>query len=193
MPTAAHSHLYSVQVWDIIDIKLTGRKWCGKKRCTCNSSVLELTFKRGCRIPNVKSLLYQRRPLKHLTWNKKKTNRTVAQWSKVLFSGERKFCIWFENQAPRFWGEEWRGPVCYLVCHVIFWCWSTVFLSSQHSRLPAHFRALPSAGRLYGDADFIFQQQDITPAHNAKTTTRLFADHHITVLSWTAISPDLSS
>ncbi len=52
-----------------VNRKLSGRKKCGRKRCTTNS----------CR---------QRR----LTWTKKK-NWTVAQWSKVLFSDESKFCI----------------------------------------------------------------------------------------------------
>ncbi len=30
---------------------------------------------------------------RRLTWAKEKKNRTVAQWSKVLFSDESKFCI----------------------------------------------------------------------------------------------------
>ncbi len=50
-----------------------------------------------------------------------------------------------------------------LGCHVICWCWSTVFseVHSQRSHLPGSFRALHahslrSADKLYGDADFIF-------------------------------------
>ncbi len=54
--------------------------------------------------------------------------------------------------------EEWRGTESMLLevqcevstvsddlgCHVICWCWSTVFseVHSQHSHLPGHFRAL---------------------------------------------------
>ncbi len=38
---------------------------------------------------------------RHLTWAKGKKNWTVAQWSKVLFSDESKFCISFGNQGPR--------------------------------------------------------------------------------------------
>ncbi len=60
-----------------------------------------------------------------------------------------------------------------LGCHVICWCWSTVFseVHSQRSHLPGNFRALhaSSADKLYGDADFIFQQ-DLAPAHTAKGT-----------------------
>ncbi len=52
----------------------------------------------------------QRRP----TWAKEKKNRTVAQWSKVLFSDESKFCISFGNQGPRVWrkGGEVHSPSC---------------------------------------------------------------------------------
>ncbi len=42
---------------------------------------------------------------------------------------------------------------------------------------------LPSADKLYGDADFIFQQ-DLAPAHTAKVTKSWFNDHGVTVLDW---------
>ncbi len=76
-----------------------------------------------------------------LTWAKEKKNWTVAQWSKVLFSDERKFCISFGNQGPRVWrkGGEAHSPSC-LKSSVKFpqsvmiwgamsmiWCWSIVF------------------------------------------------------------------
>ncbi len=49
-----------------------------------------------------------------LTWAKEKKNRTVAQWSKVFFSDESKFCISFGNQGPRVWrkGGEARSSSC---------------------------------------------------------------------------------
>ncbi len=50
---------------------------------------------------------------------------------------------------------------------------------------------LPSADKLYGDADFIFQQ-DWAPAHTAKGTKSWFNDHGVTVLDWPANSPDLN-
>ncbi len=70
-----------------------------------------------------------------LTWAKEK-NWTVAQWSKVLFSDESKFCISFGNQGPKVWrkGGEAHSPSCLkssvftvcddLGCNVICWCWS---------------------------------------------------------------------
>ncbi len=50
---------------------------------------------------------------------------------------------------------------------------------------------LPSADKLYGDADFIFQW-DLAPAYTAKGTKSKFNDHGVTVLDWPANSPDLN-
>ncbi len=61
-----------------------------------------------------KPLLNQRQCQKHLTWAVEKKNWTVAQWSKVLFSDESKFCISFGNQGPRVWRKsgEAQNPCC---------------------------------------------------------------------------------
>ncbi len=50
---------------------------------------------------------------------------------------------------------------------------------------------LPSADKLYGDADFLFQQ-DFSTCPQCKTTSKWFADHDITVLDWPANSPELN-
>ncbi len=93
---------------------------------------------------------------RRLTWAKKKKNWTVAQWSKVLFSDESKFCISFGNQGPRVWrkGGEAHSPSClkssvkfpqslmiWVQCHLL--CWSIVFFENQRhcTRLPRHFGA----------------------------------------------------
>ncbi len=104
-----------------------------------------------------KPLLKYKHRQKHLTWAKEKNNWTVSQWFKVLFSDESKFCISFGNQGPRVWRKfgETQNLCCLkscvkfsvsddLGCHVICWCWSTVFseVHSQHSHLPGFFRAL---------------------------------------------------
>ncbi len=155
-----------------------------------------------------KPLLKQKPHQNHLTWAKEKNNCTVTQWSKVLFSDESKFSISFVNQWSQSLEEERRGTESMLLevqcevstvsddlgCHVICWCWSTVFseVHSQRSHLLIleHFM-LPSADKLYGDADFIFQQ-DLAPAHTAKDNKSWFNDHGVTVLDWPANSPDLS-
>ncbi len=156
-----------------------------------------------------KPLLNQRQRQKHLTWAVEKNNSTVAQWSKVLFSDESKFCISFGNQGPRVWRKsgEAQNPCC-LKSSVKFpqsvMIWAAMssagvgplcFLKSTvnaaiYQEILEHFM-LPSADKLYGDADFIFQQ-DLAPAHTAKGTKSWFNDHGVTVLDWPANSPDLN-
>ncbi len=155
-----------------------------------------------------KPLLNQRQRQKHLTWAVEKKNWTVAQWSKVLFSDESKFCISFGNQGPRVWRKsgEAQNPCC-LKSSVKFpqsvMIWTAMssagvgplcFLKSTvnaaiYQEILEPFM-LPSADKLYGDADFIFQQ-DLAPAHTAKGTKSWFNYHGVTVLDWPANSPDL--
>ncbi len=152
-----------------------------------------------------KPLLNQKHRQKHLTWAKEKKNWTAAQWSK----DESKCCISFVNQGPRVWRKrgETQNPRC-LKSSVKFpqsvMIWAAVssagvgplcFLKSTvnaaiYQDILEHFM-LPSADKLYGDADFIFQQ-DLAPAHTAKGTKSWFNDHDVTVLDWPANSPDLN-
>ncbi len=156
-----------------------------------------------------KPLLNQRQRQKRLTWAVEKKNWTVAQWSKVLFSDESKFCISFGNKVPESGGrvERHRIHVAWspvwsfhsqwwfgLPCHLLVWS-PLCFLKSTvnaaiYQEILEHFM-LPSADKLYGDADFIFQQ-DLAPAHTAKGTKSWFNDHGVTVLDWPANSPDLN-
>ena len=138
-----------------------------------------------------------------------KKNWTVAQWSKVLFSDESKFCISFGNQGPRVWrkGGEAHSPSCLKSSvkfpqSVMIWgAMSSVgvgplcFLKTKvtapvYQEILEHFM-LPSADQLFEDADFIFQQ-DLAPAHTAKSTKSWLNDHGVGVLDWPANSPDLN-
>uniref|UniRef100_A0A9J8B3Q7 Transposable element Tc1 transposase n=1 Tax=Cyprinus carpio carpio TaxID=630221 RepID=A0A9J8B3Q7_CYPCA len=53
-------------------------------------------------------------PMIRLTWATEKQHWTVAQWSKVLFSDESKFCMSFGNQGARVWRKtgEKEMPKC---------------------------------------------------------------------------------
>ncbi len=146
---------------------------------------------------------------RRLTWAKEKKNWTVAQWSKVLFSDESKFCISFGNQDPRVWrkGGEAHRPSClksrvkfpqsvmiWVQCHllVLVHC---VFLKTNVTasickEILEHFM-LPSADQHFKDADFIFQH-DLAPVHTAKSTKSWLNDHGVDVLDWPANSPDLN-
>ncbi len=89
----------------------------------------------------------------------RKRTGLLLSGSKVLFSDESKFSISFGNQGPRVWKKsgEAQNPCCLkssvkfpqsvsddLGCHVICWCWSTVFseVHSQRGHLPGNFSAL---------------------------------------------------
>ncbi len=156
-------------------------------RATTNRRVKEFVY--SC---------HQRR----LTWSKEKKNWTVAQWFKVLFSDERKFCISFRNQGPRVWrkGGEAHSPSC-LKSSVKFpqsvMIWGAMssagifgplcFLKTNvnapvYQEILEHFMLL-SADQLFKDSDFIFQQ-DLAPAHTAKST-KSWLNY------WPANSPDL--
>ncbi len=176
-------------------------------RATIHIRVKEFGY--SCRIPLVKPLLNHRQRQRRLTWAKEKKNWTVAQWSKVLFSDESKFCISFGNQGPRVWrkGGEAHSPSCTKSSvkfpqSVMIWgamsssgvgplCFlKTNVTAPVYQEILEHFM-LPSADQLFKDADFIFQQ-DLAPAHTAKSTKSWLNDHGVGVLDWPANSPDLN-
>ncbi len=88
------------------------------------------------------------------------------------------------SQSVMVWGamsSAGVGPLCFLRSKVN---------TAVYQEVLEHFM-LPAADQLYGDADFIFQQ-DLAPAHSAKATSTWFKDHGIPVLNWPANSPDLN-
>ncbi len=90
---------------------------------------------------------------RRLTWAKEEKNWTIAQWSKVLFSDESKFCISFGNQGPGVWrkgGEAHKSSVKFPQSVMIWGTMSSagvgpfVFFENQRhcTHLPRHFGAL---------------------------------------------------
>ncbi len=73
------------------------------------------------------------------------------------------------------------GRLCFLKTNVT---------APVYQEMLEHFM-LPSADQLFKNADFIFQQ-DLTPAHTAKSTKSWFNDHDVGVLDCPANSPDLN-
>ncbi len=222
-----------------INREAKGRKRCGRKKCTSNrdnrtlerivkqnpfknvgeihkewtaagvSASRTTTHRRMQDMGSCKPLLNNRQRQKRLAWAKDKKDWTAAEWSKVMFSDESKFCISFGNQGPRVWRKrgEAQNPRC-LRSSVKFpqsvMVWGAMssagvgplcFLRSKVNTAVYQevFRALHASccWPLYGDADFIFQQ-DLAPAHSAKATSTWFKDHGIPVLNWPANSPDLN-
>ncbi len=73
------------------------------------------------------------------------------------------------------------GPLCFMKTNVT---------APVYQDILKHFM-LPSADQLFKEADFIFQQ-DLAPAHTAKSTKSWLNDHGVGVLDWPANSPDLN-
>ncbi len=73
------------------------------------------------------------------------------------------------------------GPLCFLKTNVT---------APVYQEILEHFM-LPSADQLFKDADFIFQQ-DLAPAHTAKSTKSRLNDHGVGLLDCPANSPDLN-
>ncbi len=136
-------------------------------------------------------------------------NWTVAQWSKVLFSDESKFCISFGNQVPRIWRKsvEAQNPCC-LKSSVMFlqsvMIWAamssagvgphTVFseVQSQRSHLPGNFRALYASfcwQALLWRCWFHFPAGLATCPH-CQRYQKMVQWHGVTVLDWPANTPD---
>ncbi len=83
------------------------------------------------------------------------------------------------------WGEMSSagvGPLCFFL--------KTNVTEPVYQYILEHFMLL-SADQLFKDADFIFQQ-DLAPAHAAKSTKSWLNDHGVGVLDWPENSPDLN-
>ncbi len=214
-----------------VNRKLSGRKNFRRKRCTTNREnrslmriVKQNRFKNLGKLHKewteagvkasratthrcVNEFGYSCRQ-RRLTWAKEKKNWTVAQWSKVLFSDESKFCISFGNQGPRIWMKsgEAHSASCLKSSvkfpqSVMIWgamssagvgplCFLKTNLAPIYQEILEHFM-FPSADQLFKDADFIFQQ-DLAPAHTPKSTKSQLIDHGVGVLGWPANTPDLN-
>ncbi len=73
------------------------------------------------------------------------------------------------------------GSLCFLKINVT---------AHIYQEIVKHFM-LPSADQRFKDADFLFQQ-DLAPAHAAKSTKSWLNDHGVGVLDWPANSQDLN-
>ncbi len=86
-------------------------------------------------------------------------------------------------QSVMIWGamsSAGVGPLCFLKTNITAPVYQDIL---EHFMLPSD--------QLFKDADLIFQQ-DLAPAHTAKTTKSWLNDHCVCVLDWPADSPDLN-
>uniref|UniRef100_A0A9J8CZN1 Transposase Tc1-like domain-containing protein n=1 Tax=Cyprinus carpio carpio TaxID=630221 RepID=A0A9J8CZN1_CYPCA len=127
-------------------------------RTTTHRRMQDMGF--SCHIPCVKPLLNNRQRQKRLDWVKNKKDWTAAEWSK----GPRVWRKRGEAHNPRCLRSSVKfpqsvmvwdamssagvGPLCFLRSKVN---------TAVYQEVLEHFM-LPDADQLYGDADFIFQQ-----------------------------------
>ncbi len=193
----------------ILNAKLTWRKKLGRKICTSNRDDRKLEN-------TVKQSWFKHLAEIHKEWTEAGVSESRVTTLRHL--QEKGYQATSEtetsseiswNQGPRVWRKsgEAQNPCC-LKSSVNFpqsvMIWAAMssagvgllcFLKSTvnaaiYQEILKHLM-LPSADKLYGDADFI-SQQDLTPAHTAKGTKSWFNDHGVTVLDWPANSPDLN-
>ncbi len=109
--------------------------------------------------------------------------------SKSSFQMRASFVFHLESKVLESWGrvEKLISQVAWspvLSFHSLWW------FGHVYQYILEHFM-LPSADQLFKDADYIFQQ-DLAPAHTAKSTKSWLNDHGVGVLDWPANSPDLN-
>ncbi len=146
---------------------------------------------------------------RRLTWTKEKKNWTVAQWSKVVFSDESKFCISFGNQGPRVWrkGGEAHSPSCLkssvkfpqsvmiwgqchllVLVHCVFWKPTSLHPFTKKLWRTSCFLLLTSILKmLISFSSMIWHLPTLPKASNGWLN-----DHGVGVLDWPANSPDLN-
>ncbi len=164
-------------------------------RTTTHRRMQDMGF--SCRIPCVKPLLNNRQRQKRLAWAKGLDCCWVVQ-SYVLWWKYILHFLW--KSGSQNLEEERRGTESTLLevqckvstvidglgCHVICWCWSTVFseVQGQHSHIPGSFRAL--------HASCCWPTLRRCRFHFPTELGTCTKDHGIPVLNWPANSPDLN-
>ncbi len=145
---------------------------------------------------------------RRLTWAKRRRTGLLPSGPKSSFQMRASFVFHLETKVLESGGrvEKLRAHVTWspvLSFHSLWWFWvqchllvgslcfvKTNVIAPVYQEMLEHFM-LPSADQLFKDADFIFQQ-DLAPAHTAKSTKSWLKDHGVGVLDWPANSPDLN-
>ncbi len=167
-----------------VNRKLSGRKKCGWKRCTANRenrSIMRIVKQN--RFKNLSEL--------HKEWTEAGVKASRAPHTDVsmnlatvvvrgVLPGLRRRRTGLLPSGPKSSFQMRASFVFHLETKVL----------ESGGRVEKHFM-LPSADQLFKDADFIFQQ-DLAPAHTAKSTKSCLNDHGVGVLDWPANSPDLN-
>ncbi|KAI5624440.1 hypothetical protein C0J50_15962, partial [Silurus asotus] len=176
-------------------------------RATTHRRVKEFGY--SCLIPLVKPILNQRQCQRLLTWDKEKKNWTVAQWSKVSFLDESKFCILYGNQGPRVWRKGTEKSMIDpppTMKHgggsIMLWGCFASACTGKLQRVQGSMNSLQYQEIL---DDSVMQsvtnlrlgrcwtfQQDNDPKHISKSTRAWLQIKGWNILKWPSQSPDLN-
>lgn len=182
-----------------------------------NVTVTSITIQRSLKKYGFRSCVAAKKPLltdEHkrirYIWCKEREDWTLEQWGRVIWSDESRFCLFKSDGKQRVWrrvGERYdEGKTVSTVKFggggIMVWGVFTVHGVGPLIRCPPRVDTkkyhemidgplLEYAGRVYGDGEFLFQQDNAT-AHVSKASKVKFREMNVTLMPWPAQSPDLN-
>ncbi|KAI2658899.1 Transposable element Tcb1 transposase [Labeo rohita] len=155
--------------------KSVGRKKCGRKRCTTRRG--DRTLRKIVEKDRFQTLEDLR---KQWTESGVETSRAtvyrrvqemgyrcrIPQVKPLLNQKQRQKRLTWATEKQHWTVAQWSKSV------MVWGAMSAAVSAASYQEILEHFM-LPSAEKLYGDEDFIFQH-DLAPAHSAKTTENLW-------------------
>jgi transposase len=145
---------------------------------------------------------------RRLEWCEIHKDWTFDQWKRVIFSDESPYTLRIRCRR-RCWrkpGERYKNAClrktvkhdqkvmvwgCFAAHGVGIITWIKGIMRKEHYEDILNDSMIPSANLLFGDDNFIFQQ-DNDPKHTANTIKEWFTDRNVEVLAWPSQSPDLN-
>ncbi len=125
---------------------------------------------------------------RRLTWAKRRRTGLLPSGPKSSFQMRASFVIHLETKVLESGGrvekliaQALKSSVKFPQSVMIWGAMSSAGVGPLCFLKPQHFM-LPSADQIFKDADFIFQQ-DLAPAHAAKSTRRWLNDHVLVCLT----------
>lgn len=150
----------------------------------------------------------ERNRQRRVTWAQDHLHWTPTDWEKVLWSDESPFVLRC-NRRKKVWrahNERFnplvtQGTVKYDMKLMVWGCFSAhgvgrlyriegIMVKEDYQRILQH-QMLPSAGALFPDGNFIFQE-DNDPKHSSRLCRGYLTEQGVRRMEWPSQSPDLN-